>query len=454
MATAATQRQIPADGPTMAALLANAINLKEGCDRSGMMIADSLEHESEQSLQAAVQLYNDMSRQLSDSCVSLEHQVEQLSGELAQVSAQRMKELAEKEALANQLQQLLTLLPAAVLVIDQQGMISRANPAAELMLTPLFGKSLAGQRWRDVIRCCFSPRNDDGHEISLVNNRRVSLQTNSLDHEPGQLVLITDMTETRALQDKLAQHQRLSSMGRMVASLAHQIRTPLTAATLYAGHLASSELTSSSRQRFAGKLLERLHHLENQVRDMLIFARGKLPLQDEISVSELLEQLAEAMEVPLQCHGAQCFINNLCPDVRLRCNQDALVSSMMNLVNNAIEACSEQTGRDTHIYLELVARTTGDNQAAGVSITLSDNGPGLSREQKKRVLEPFTTSKANGTGLGLAVVQAVARAHGGLMTLSDSDLGGLCVSLLLPQLLHSDITEFGTAAASHGGDQS
>jgi two-component system sensor histidine kinase FlrB len=131
--------------------------------------------------------------------------------------------------------------------------------------------------WRHVIARCFAPREDDGHEVSLKDGRRLSIATRSLDAEPGQLVLLNDLTETRHLQDQLARHERLSSLGRMVASLAHQIRTPLSAALLYASHLTEQALPVETQQRFAGRLKERLHELEHQVRDMLVFARGELP---------------------------------------------------------------------------------------------------------------------------------------------------------------------------------
>jgi two-component system sensor histidine kinase FlrB len=390
-------------------------------------------NQARQGLQHTLQMFSRMSQQLTDSCEQLESQVEQLSGELAQVSAERMRELAEKERLANQLEQLLTLLPAGVLLLDQNGCVAKANPVAEQLLARLADvDSLVGQRWRRVIQRCFAPRHDDGHEVSLVNGRRVLIRTTPMTQQPGQLVLLTDMTETRALQGKLAQHQRLSSMGRMVASLAHQVRTPLAAATLYAGHLADVELNDASRERFAGKLMERLRHLEHQVRDMLIFARGELPLHDEISIAELIEDLQAAMEVPLAQHQGHCEIQNNCPASRIRCNRDALVSCLMNLVNNALEV-----GRDggiPKVQLILSARQTGDQQAPGISVVIADNGPGLTCEQKQRVLQPFNSTKANGTGLGLAVVQAVARAHGGILTLEDSDLGGLAAAVRLPSI--------------------
>jgi two-component system sensor histidine kinase FlrB len=245
----------------------------------GSLVQQSPEVASRQGLEQAFALFSQMSTQLTDSYGLLEARVTELKGELAVVSAQRMQELAEKERLANRLQNLLDLLPGGVIVIDGTGMVREANPAA----LDLLGEPLIGMLWRHVIARCFAPREDDGHEISLKDGRRLSIATRSLDAEPGQLVLLNDLTETRHLQSQLARHERLSSLGRMVASLAHQIRTPLSAAMIYASHLAEQALSVETQQRFAGRLKERLHELEHQVRDMLVFARGELPLTDRVT---------------------------------------------------------------------------------------------------------------------------------------------------------------------------
>ena len=265
-------------------------------DASGQ--PSSVEQASQLGLEQAFALFNQMSSQLTDSYSMLEARVTELKGELAVVSAQRMQELAEKERLANRLQNLLDLLPGGVIVIDAQGIVREANPAA----CELLGLPLEGELWRHVIARCFAPREDDGHEISLKDGRRLSISTRSLDAEPGQLVLLNDLTETRHLQDQLARHERLSSLGRMVASLAHQIRTPLSAALLYASHLTEQALPVETQQRFAGRLKERLHELEHQVRDMLVFARGELPLTDRVT-PKVLMQSGIGPEKELQRHG-------------------------------------------------------------------------------------------------------------------------------------------------------
>ncbi len=399
---------------------------------------NSAPHEqlNREQLKDAFNLFNSMSAQLSQSYEFLESKVEELSGELAEVSLQRMRELAEKERIAERLESLLHMLPGGILLLDGEGKIRECNPAAQALLLPESdqqnstsetavlnkGDVLLGKRWRDVIASSFSPKPDDGHEISLVDGRRVSLQTASLGSEPGQIILITDQTETRKLQDSLSQHQRLSSMGNMVASLAHQIRTPLSAAMIYGEHLQNEDLAPEQREKFAHKMMQRLHHLEHQIRDMLIFARGEAPLNDDLALSQLLRDWQEALEIPLQQHNASCEFQVNKVDVHLHCNRDALIGALMNLVNNALEACGEGA--------KLKVRINVDAQYQ-VVIEIQDNGPGFGSAINEQILQPFFTTKSNGTGLGLAVVQAIARAHYGEFNIASSAEGAIA-SMRLP----------------------
>ncbi|MFY1667415.1 sensor histidine kinase [Pseudomonas sp. Pseu.R1] len=383
---------------------------------AGSQVQPSPEVESRQGLEQAFALFNQMSAQLTDSYSLLEARVTELKGELAVVSAQRMQELAEKERLANRLQNLLDLLPGGVIVIDGTGIVREANPAA----IDLLGEPLIGMLWRHVIARCFAPREDDGHEISLKDGRRLSISTRSLDAEPGQLVLLNDLTETRHLQSQLARHERLSSLGRMVASLAHQIRTPLSAAMIYASHLTEQALNVETQQRFAGRLKERLHELEHQVRDMLVFARGELPLTDRVTPGELVEALESAAHTHVRDVGVrwQCDSN----EGELLCNRDTLVGALLNLIENAVQASSASARVKIHAY----------NRGDTLRLCISDNGSGIDAAALARMGEPFFTTKTTGTGLGLAVVTAVARAHQGQVQFRSRPGRGTCAIVSLP----------------------
>jgi len=312
---------------------------------------------------------------------------------------QRLQEISEKERIASRLENLLQLLPGGVIVLNSQGQVSHCNPAA----IELLGEPLEGQFWRDIIKQRFAPRLDDGHEISLKNGRRVSLATRSLQDEPGQIILLTDQTETRRLQQHLSRHQRLSAMGKMVSSLAHQIRTPLSAAMLYAGQLESAALTPVQSTRFAGKIMSRLHNMERQVKDMLIFARGDAVLDETLSVTALFEELQIASEVLLR-GGFECHWQNDAGEATLACNRESLIGAMLNLIENALQAAGPAA------RLVIRAECLDDTQ---LQLSVQDNGPGIAAPLLEQIKEPFFTTRPQGTGLGLSVAQVVAKAHKG-----------------------------------------
>lgn len=369
-------------------------------------------------LEQSLDRFSYLSGRLEGSQELLQARMSELKGQLAEASAQRLREFDEKERLANRLQSLLDLLPGGVIVIDGQGVVREANPVA----LDLLGEPLEGQLWREVIARSFAPRKDDGHEVSLKDGRRVSIATRSLNGEPGQLVLLTDLTETRRLQEQLARHERLSSLGRMVASLAHQIRTPLSSALLYASHLEQGGLNNEQQQRFASRLKDRLNELEHQVRDMLVFARGDLPLEDRLTPAQLLAALRAAAETRLQ--GAQ--VRWQC-DVRvgaLLCNRDMLVGALLNLIENALQASADEPRLKIHVYA----------RGSVMHVSVSDNGIGIDAATLARLGEPFFTTRATGTGLGLAVVKSIARAHSGTLTLRSRPGRGTCATLRLPLL--------------------
>ncbi|MDX1589446.1 MAG: ATP-binding protein [Oleiphilaceae bacterium] len=362
-------------------------------------------------VEEALDLFNQMSRQITDSYRTLESRVNQLSGRLSDEARRRQAELEAKEQLADRLSTLLEVMPAGVVVLDSQGVISQCNPAAITLL----GEPLEGQRWLDIIQRCFAPRRDDGHEVSLNDGRRVSIEIRSMENEPGQLILLTDLTETRRLQGELARSERLSSMGRMVASLSHQIRTPLSAAMLYGGHLCEPELDQDLRQRCAQKLMSRLHHLEQQVSDMLIFAKGDIHLAEEVSVASWLSGIVQHTETLFSTHGSQLKRPSTLPTGRIACNQEALVGACSNLINNSLEAGA------TQVSLEL--ERSGDR----VALRITDNGKGFAPGSEPQLMEAFHTTKSHGTGLGLAVVKAVVNAHNGHFQLYSRGQGATAI---------------------------
>ena len=156
-----------------------------------------------------------MSDDLSSSYRVLEARVSALTNELDKVNAQKEIEAKNKDQITARLTNLLDLLPGGVIVLDRWGVINQINPAGENLLS----SGIVGKKWNQIVEAFFSPKDDDGHEVSMKSGRRVSISTRSLDQEVGQIILITDQTETRRLQDELSRGQRLSALGKQFQPL-------------------------------------------------------------------------------------------------------------------------------------------------------------------------------------------------------------------------------------------
>ncbi len=191
---------------------------------------------------------------------------------------------------------------------------------------------------------------------------------------------------------------------------------------LYAGHLCDRELSGAQIKKFSHKIQDRLQHLEQQVRDMLIFVRGDVKLTDTLTTAQLLDALREAMEMPLASHRATCDFDNACADANVLCNRDTVVGALMNLVNNALQASPRGVALQVRVALH------GEQ----VCFAVIDDGPGFDADVAARINEPFYTTKAQGTGLGLAVVRAVAQAHHGEFRIASEPGRGTCAELTLP----------------------
>lgn len=323
------------------------------------------------------------------------------------------------------LHDVLAAIPAGLVMLDQRGKVKQANQAA----VDLLGEPLVNQPWLAVVQRSFAPREDDGHEVSLKSGRRVSLSISSLSAGGGQLILLQDLTETRQLQAQLARHERLSSMGHMVASLAHQLRTPLSTALLYAGHLQKEGLQQEQQQKFAARLKGRLQHMDQQIRDMLIFARGETRMARRIKLSELIQSVQEAVQPVIEKHQLQFAWEQQVSEGELVVSLDSLVGAVLNLVNNAVEAINPPP--DMTLHLEVVHDLPGLD-GGHLLLCVADNGPGIEEDKVQKAQEPFYTTKSQGTGLGLAIVHAVVEAHQGRFWLQSRPGQGVRAWIALP----------------------
>ena len=214
-------------------------------------------------------------------------------------------------------------------------------------------------------------------------------------------------------------------MGEMAAGLAHQLRTPLATALLYAAHLNKPGLPESERVRFADRVLARLRHLEHLIQDMLMFVKGESGGHDVVQVSSLLAELQQVMEPQMVEHGLVFSVEDDSRGAAVLGSRKALTGALLNLLENAMQACYEG-GR-----VALKGTIGEDNFSV---LTVSDSGKGIDAATQERLFEPFYTTRTDGTGLGLAIVRGVAEAHGGKVQVRSMPGCGSEFSLWLPKV--------------------
>jgi two-component system sensor histidine kinase FlrB len=299
-------------------------------------------------------------------------------------------------ALTERMTLLLEALPAGVVVLDASGRAVEANAAAVRLL----GRTPVGTSWPEF-ETRFSATDTPGEHG--VEDRRLAVTVTPLDSAGGRIVLLHDVTETHRLRVQAERHERLAAMGEMAAQLAHQLRTPLAAALLYAGNLEIPDIAEATRISVAQKTVGRLKHLERLIQDTLLFARGEVLGRETFPVAELLSELGHTFEPLARSRNVEFQIDTAFDDAQLTGNRKALTGALTNLVENAFQAV-DSGGRVT-----LASSCTGDL----VILAVRDNGRGMTADVAARLFEPFFTTRSEGTGLGLAIARGVARAHGG-----------------------------------------
>ena len=366
-------------------------------------------------LEKAFTAFNRLSNDLQSSYQALEQRVARLTGELEDARRARADATSEAQRTAERLRSLLATLPGGVVVVDDGGRIREHNRvAAEILACELGGAS-----WQRIVREVLkSPTSADGDWLTR-DGRRIALAASSLPEESLKIILLTDVTETRALQELAARNQRLSAIGKMAASLAHQIRTPLAGALLYSSQCRARR-DERERANLLEKGIERLRHLDLLVQDMLVFARGHGP-GERVRVADLFRDVHDAA-MAVKPPNAHLAIQGGDALVELDGNRTALTAALTNLVNNAFESSPD-------VVVTLSAKVRGDR----VEFTVRDNGPGIAPSIRSRVFEPFFSTRPAGTGLGLAVVKTVAEAHGGNLALRSERGGGTRIDIDLPR---------------------
>ena len=321
-------------------------------------------------------------------------------------------------------------------VIDGEGTVQLVNEAFEKIFS-LAGAE--GQKWEAI--CAPSLRLDtfiadrgEADEIETVleeggDTRYLLIARSKISSAPGgrpSVVLVAyDITRLREYERKSARKERLSEMGNLAAGVAHEIRNPLNTISIAAQRLATEFKPEENNEEyisFTEKIKSETRRLNDIITKFLALARERSDRRTPVALDRIIGEFAGFIEAEASSLGIEVAAS--CePDLSLNADRDALRQVLQNLYNNAREVFDGRPGK-----IDIKCGRRGKD----IELTFSDNGPGIDRKIKEKILTPYFTTKDGGTGLGLPTVYKIISDLGGDVRIEDAPDGGAVFILVLP----------------------
>jgi PAS domain S-box-containing protein len=350
----------------------------------------------------------------------------------------------ERAALTERLSEEVTRnMPAGLLVVNATGIISTSNPAAEQVLGirglgfRRYSEALgASSDMTKLIAECLSNgkifrREEVEHIPPAGDTRHLGVTISPIRRGEGKIsgaiCLLTDLTELAALQQRMQLKENLAALGELSAGIAHEFKNALATISGYA-QMIRSESTETEALDYAERILEQTRNITHVVTEFLKYARPleipdeRVPLQS--MVERVVLEVGESLpQVKISSEGTFGDAGG---------DEGLIRQALLNLARNAAEACAIATGGGRVVVRGEIGH--GD-EAALQRISVCDNGPGIPPNVLPKLFRPFFTTKAKGTGLGLAVVQKIIVQHGGQVEVRNRPEGGaeFIVTLPLPR---------------------
>jgi two-component system sensor histidine kinase PilS (NtrC family) len=365
-----------------------------------------------------------------------------LSSKLAEKALITGQMLAERESDYEELEQLqaaiLRSLPAGLMTIESDDVVRYANESALAILGLESGDVIAKPLETIVPIMAKRHRTLWQHESGLGARERFEETFRRRDgrsirlgfsfaplgeaRSRGSIIVFQDVTEIVRLKDAYARAEKLATVGKLAAGLAHELRNPLASMCASIDVIKNSLQPPEPMKRLMSNVLSEADRLNALIRDFLAFARPREPQREICDVSQLVASIMEVFKndhslasTKLEVHLEENLLASIDP------NQMRQV--VWNVAKNAAESMSGQSdGR-----LEVSTRRLRRN----AEIVIRDSGPGISPDQLGRVFDPFFTTKEAGSGLGLAISHSIVEAHGGRILLESKAGEGTEVTISL-----------------------
>ncbi|KGE18927.1 ATP-binding protein [Paenibacillus wynnii] len=240
------------------------------------------------------------------------------------------------------------------------------------------------------------------------------------------LFVIKEISDYKRIEQTAYQNDNLAMLGKLSASIAHEIRNPLTSIRGFI-QLLRPHLSQLGKEEYAKIILAEIDRANDIIHEFLASSKPSVPQVGIIPVSLLLREVVLLTESEALMKGCEIHLHPFAEDLNISVDVKQMKQVVINIIRNAMEAITERdddyTGR-----IEIGARREG----AEVRIFISDNGEGMSICTLDRLFNPFFTTKKNGTGLGLSVSDKIIRNHGGCISVSSKLNEGTSFIISLP----------------------
>jgi two-component system sensor histidine kinase HydH len=247
---------------------------------------------------------------------------------------------------------------------------------------------------------------------AIVNNQGETI---------GTVLVVRDMSMIREMEQQLERSRRMAALGKMAAGIAHEIRNPLGTLRGFAHYFGNQVGANEESKKYANLMESEVDRLNRNISGLLQFARPREPNLVHVNLDDLISKTVALMEGDfsentLNLHY-QCNT-----DVRFKTDPDMLLQVLMNLLKNSIAASS--VGGEVSLSLHEESHT--------VRIVVSDNGCGMTEQEREKMFDPFFTTRASGTGLGLAVSHQIIEQMNGSFEIETAPDVGTSVTIVLP----------------------
>jgi len=379
---------------------------------------------------------------LENSYQELEERFSNLNSQLEETNERLRKALLENEKARSFLDNILSSVSSGILVFDRDGNVSHHNTAAEDLLG-LDYDHIHGVKGSDLCEKDTKPEIsalrtlETGEEfrseektITLTSGAElpIAVSTSIMRDYSGDVVgvveVLHDLRKIRLLEEEITRVQALAALGEIAATIAHEVRNPLGGIAGFASLLKRDLPEDHPGQRMVDKIITGVDNLNNSVSSLLMYARDISLSPREIELRNFMDEIVTYFSADINHDSGRYNIRTMLSpnDITWRLDPEQFRQAIVNLLYNAVQAMPEGGN------IKLTAQADDE-----LMIEVSDSGPGIEENVRKRIFTPFFTTKEGGTGLGLATVKKIVDAHRGKIDVISEPGKGTCFKLVFPR---------------------